>query len=183
MIYPLTTGKSEEHFKLRTLESVWIRGRLTMWGRWAAFSKNPSAAGMFNQLLEEPTITKKALKDAMKRMHKSGISKESLLMFLDEFKDKKTLSSMWFCTDAEGGDMDKVICEVMNADAGLLDVLKQHYVYKKSNFCIANEMNNRHPYLSLSTCKRRVDAWLSVAEFMLYRPMCDAFGRSYHYYK
>lgn len=61
MIYPLTTGKGEEHFKLRTLESVWIRGRLKMWGRWAAFSKVPDAAGMFNQLLEEPTITKKAL--------------------------------------------------------------------------------------------------------------------------
>lgn len=183
MIYPLTTGKSEEHFKLRTLESVWIRGRLTMWGRWAAFSKTPSAAGMFNQLLEEPTITKKALKDAMKRMRTSGLPKETLLMFLEEFKDKKTLSSMWFCTDAEGGKMDGVICEVMSADAGLLDVLKERYVYKKSNFCIANEMNDRHPDLSLSTCRRRVDAWLSVAEFMLYRPMCDEFGRNYHYGK
>jgi len=89
VIYPLTTGKGEEHLKLRTLESVWIRGRLKMWGRWAAFSKVPDAAGMFNQLLEEPTITKKALKDAMKRMRTSGLSKETLLMFLEEFKDKR----------------------------------------------------------------------------------------------
>ncbi len=181
MIYPLTTGKSEEHFKLRTLESVWIRGRLTMWGRWAAFSKTPSAAGMFNQLLEESTITKKALKDALKRMRKSGISKESLLMFLDEFKDKKTLSSMWFCTDAEGGDMDKVICEVMNADAGLLDILKQHYVYKKSKHEIALELCQKDGRYCLRTYQDRVTAWLCVAEFMLYRPMCDKFDRKYHY--
>ncbi|MBP6121070.1 DUF1133 family protein [Providencia sp.] len=181
MIYPLTTGKSEEHFKLRTLESVWIRGRLTMWGRWAAFSKNPSAAGMFNQLLEEPTITKKALKDAMKRMRTSGLSKETLLMFLEEFRDKKTLSSMWFCSDTEGGKMDGVICEVMNADVGLLDVLKQHYVYKKSKHEIALELCEKDGRYCLRTYQDRVKAWLNVAEFMLYRPMCDEFDRKYHY--
>ncbi|WP_239996098.1 DUF1133 family protein [Proteus penneri] len=96
MIYPLTVGKGEEHLKLRTLESVWIRGRLKMWGRWAAFSKAPSATSMFNQLLEEPTITKKALRDAINRMHTSGLSKETLLMFLEEFKDKKHLAVCGF---------------------------------------------------------------------------------------
>ncbi|WOO49463.1 DUF1133 family protein [Hafnia alvei] len=181
MIYPLTVGKGEEHLKLRTLESVWIRGRLKMWGRWAAFSKAPSATSMFNQLLEEPTITKKALKDAINRMHTSGLSKETLLMFLDEFKDKKTLSSMWFCSDTEGGEMDKVICEVMNADAGLLNILKQHYVYKKSKHEIALELCEKDGRYCLRTYQDRVKAWLNVAEFMLYRPMCDRFDREYHY--
>lgn len=181
MIYPLTVGKGEEHLKLRTLESVWIRGRLKMWGRWAAFSKAPSATSMFNQLLEEPTITKKALRDAINRMHTSGLSKETLLMFLDEFKDKKTLSSMWFCSDTEGGEMDKVICEVMNADAGLLNILKQHYVYKKSKHEIALELCEKDGRYCLRTYQDRVKAWLNVAEFMLYRPMCDRFDREYHY--
>lgn len=181
MIYPLTVGKGEEHLKLRTLESVWIRGRLKMWGRWAAFSKAPSATSMFNQLLEEPIITKKALKDAINRMHTSGLSKETLLMFLEEFKDKKTLSSMWFCSDTEGGEMDKVICEVMNADAGLLNILKQHYVYKKSKHEIALELCEKDGRYCLRTYQDRVKAWLNVAEFMLYRPMCDRFDREYHY--
>ncbi|MFU9124124.1 DUF1133 family protein [Proteus vulgaris] len=181
MIYPLTVGKGEEHLKLRTLESMWIRGRLKMWGRWAAFSKAPSATSMFNQLLEEPTITKKALRDAINRMHTSGLSKETLLMFLEEFKDKKTLSSMWFCSDTEGGEMDKVICEVMNADAGLLNILKQHYVYKKSKHEIALELCEKDGRYCLRTYQDRVKAWLNVAEFMLYRPMCDRFDREYHY--
>ncbi|MEZ2685193.1 DUF1133 family protein [Proteus vulgaris] len=181
MIYPLTVGKSEEHLKLRTLESVWIRGRLRMWGRWAAFSKIPSATSMFNQLLEEPTITKKSLKDAINRMYTSGLSKETLLMFLEEFKDKKTLSSMWFCSDTEGSEMDKVICEVMNADAGLLSILKQHYVYKKSKHEIALELCEKDGRYCLRTYQDRVKAWLNVAEFMLYRPMCDRFDREYHY--
>lgn len=181
MIYPLTVGKSEEHLKLRTLESVWIRGRLKMWGRWAAFSKAPSATSMFNQLLEEPIITKKSLKDAINRMYASGLSKETLLMFLEEFKDKKTLSSMWFCSDTEGGEMDKVICEVMNADAGLLNILKQHYVYKKSKHEIALELCEKDGSYCLRTYQDRVKAWLNVAEFMLYRPMCDRFDREYHY--
>lgn len=181
MIYPLTVGKGEEHFKLRTLESVWIRGRLKMWGRWAAFSKVPSATSMFNQLLEEPTITKKALKDAINRMQTTGLSKETLLMFLEALKDKKTLSSMWFCSDAEGGEMDKVICEVMNTDGGLLNILKQHYVYKKSKHEIALELCDKDDRYCLRTYQDRVKAWLNVAEFMLYRPMCDRFDREYHY--
>ncbi|WP_114078335.1 DUF1133 family protein, partial [Proteus mirabilis] len=41
MIYPETSGKSGEYLRLRTLESTWIRGRLKMWGCWAAFSKSP----------------------------------------------------------------------------------------------------------------------------------------------
>lgn len=35
MIYPTNTGKSGEHLRLTTLESVWIQGKLRMWGRWS----------------------------------------------------------------------------------------------------------------------------------------------------
>lgn len=181
MIYPETSGKSGEHLRLRTLESTWIRGRLTMWGCWAAFSRSPQAAGIFQRLLSDPKITKKALKDAMRRMKKSGLSEETLQLFLDEYKDKKTLSNMWFCSDIEGGKMDKVICAVFEKEQGLLEILKQHYVYKKSYFGIALELHEKHPSMSLSTYRRRVKTWLSIAEFMLYWPMCDEFDRDYHY--
>lgn len=36
MIYPTNTGKSGEHLRLTTLESVWIQGKLRMWGRRAS---------------------------------------------------------------------------------------------------------------------------------------------------
>lgn len=35
MIYPEITGKSGEHLRLKTLEAVWIQGKLRMWGRWS----------------------------------------------------------------------------------------------------------------------------------------------------
>ncbi|EIO2238606.1 DUF1133 family protein, partial [Escherichia coli] len=35
MIYPEITGKSGEHLRLKTLESVWLQGKLRMWGRWS----------------------------------------------------------------------------------------------------------------------------------------------------
>lgn len=181
MIYPETSGKSGEHLRLRTLESTWIRGRLTMWGCWSAFSKSPKAAGIFQRLLAEPKITKKALKDAMRRMKKEGLSEETLQLFLEEYKDKKTLSNMWFCSDIEGGKMDKVIGAVFAREQGLLNVLKQHYIYKKSYYALALELHESKPSISLSTCRRRIKAWLSIAEFMLYRPMCDEFDRGYHY--
>ncbi|GHB90099.1 DUF1133 family protein [Providencia stuartii] len=181
MIYPETSGKSGEYLRLRTLESTWIRGRLTMWGRWAAFSKSPQAAGIFQRLLSDPKITKKALKDAMRRMKKEGLSEETLRLFLDEYQEKKTLSNMWFCSDIEGGKMDKVICAIMSDDEGLKNILKEHYVYKKSKHEIALELCEKEGRYCLRTYQDRVKAWLSVAEFMLYRPMCDEFDRKYHY--
>ncbi|WP_337137000.1 DUF1133 family protein [Morganella morganii] len=181
MIYPETCGKSDEHLRLRTLESTWIRGKLKMWGRWAAFSTQPEAAGIFNRLLSGAVISQKALKEAIKKMQTTGLSAEHLQLFLEEFADKKSLSSMWFCTDAEGGRMDKVICAVFENNPALLGIIKQHYVYKKSRYRIADELSERHPEKSLSTYRRRVAAWLSVAEYMLYLPMCDEFDHKGHY--
>ena len=181
MIYPETSGKSGEYLRLRTLESTWIRGRLKMWGCWAAFSKSPQAAGIFQRLLSDPKITKKALNDAMRRMKKSGLSEETLQLFLEEYQYKKTLSNMWFCSDIEGGKIDKVICATMVDDEGLKNILKEHYVYKKSRHKIALELYKREGHYCLRTYQDRVNAWLNVAEFMLYRPMCDEFDKKYHY--
>ena len=35
MIYPTNTGKSGEHLRLTTLESVWIQGKTAHVGRWS----------------------------------------------------------------------------------------------------------------------------------------------------
>lgn len=50
MIYPTNIGKSGEHLRLATLESVWIQGKLRMWGRWSYIGCGRSG-NMFNQLL------------------------------------------------------------------------------------------------------------------------------------
>ncbi|PHM36608.1 DUF1133 family protein [Xenorhabdus innexi] len=49
--------------------------------------------------------------------------------------------------------------------------MAQHSFIKISNDTL------RRPETSLSTCRRRVENWLRVAEFMLYRPMCDELER------
>ncbi|MBI6548226.1 DUF1133 family protein [Xenorhabdus lircayensis] len=181
MIYPVTCGKGEEHLRLRTLESVWIQGRLKMWGRWSVFSQSPQAAGIFSRLLADPVITKKSLQVALKKMQQAGISKQELLLFFEEMKEKQAISSLIFCTDTEGLKMNYVIGQVFKNYKGLLNIIKELYCYKKSKYKIAVEMSERHPEISLRTCQNRVNAWLGVAEFMLYRPMCDEFERNYHY--
>ncbi|MFV7529510.1 DUF1133 family protein [Enterobacter mori] len=41
---------------------------------------------------------------------------------------------------------------------------------------VNNELNAKHPDWTLITCRRRIDAWVSLAESILYAPLCDAFG-------
>jgi hypothetical protein len=41
---------------------------------------------------------------------------------------------------------------------------------------MANELNAKHPDWTLITCRRRIDTWVSLAESILYAPLCDAFG-------
>ncbi|EOU7596348.1 DUF1133 family protein, partial [Shigella sonnei] len=50
MIYPTNTGKSGEHLRLTTLESVWIQGKLRMWGRWS-YIGGGKTGNMFNLML------------------------------------------------------------------------------------------------------------------------------------
>ncbi|WP_154052105.1 DUF1133 family protein, partial [Enterobacter hormaechei] len=50
MINPSEVGKSGEMVRLRTLESIWIQGKLRMWGRWS-YIGGGSGGNMFNHLL------------------------------------------------------------------------------------------------------------------------------------
>lgn len=78
MIYPSTTGKAGELARLRTLESVWIQGKLKMWGRWSTFSDMPEQGSMFKRLLARNVITQDELSSAIKKLRKSGCSSQEL---------------------------------------------------------------------------------------------------------
>ncbi|MCZ5770857.1 DUF1133 family protein [Escherichia coli] len=41
---------------------------------------------------------------------------------------------------------------------------------------MAELLNDSHPEWCYATCRNRIDAWLKMAEFMLYLPMRDAFS-------
>ena len=177
MIHAAEVGKAGEHARLRTLESVWIQGKLRMWGRWS-YIGGGSAGNMFNQLLTSKTVSKTAINEALRRMKKAGISKPELEAFLREMLAGKNKSSLAFCSDEEGLKIDGVISAVLTSQrhVGLLGVLAQRYRWQKSKRQMAEELQEQHPDWSYMTCRRRVDMWLSLAESMLYRPMCDAFG-------
>lgn len=177
MINPSEVGKSGEMARLRTLESVWIQGKLRMWGRWS-FIGDGSGGNMFNQLLASGKITKTAINDALRRMKKSGLTKPELEAFFREIIDGKNKTGISFCSDDEGVCIDGVIAAVLisNGHNGLFDVLLDRYRYRKSKRLMAEQLQKRHPEWCYMTCRRRIDSWLSLAEFMLYAPMCDAFG-------
>lgn len=177
MINPSEVGKSGEMARLRTLESVWVQGKLRMWGRWS-FIGGGSGGNMFNQLLASGKITKTAINDALRRMKKSGLTKPELEAFFREILDGKNKTGIAFCSDDEGVCIDGVIAAVLisNGHNGLFDVLLDRYRYRKSKRLMAEQLQKRHPEWCYMTCRRRIDSWLSLAEFMLYAPMCDAFG-------
>lgn len=81
MIYPEITGKSGEHLRLKTLEAVWIQGKLRMWGRWS-YIGGGKTGNMFNQLLTSKKLTKTAINEALRRMKKAGLDKPELEAFL-----------------------------------------------------------------------------------------------------
>lgn len=177
MIHAAEVGKAGEHARLRTLESVWIQGRLRMWGRWS-YIGGGSAGNMFNQLLTSKTVSKSAINETLRRMKKAGISKPELEVFLREMLNGKNKSCLAFCSDDEGLKIDGVISAVLTSQGhdGLLGVLAQRYRWQKSKRQMAEELQERHPDWGYMTCRRRIDMWLSLAESILYRPMCDAFG-------
>lgn len=176
MINPSEVGKSGEMIRLRTLESIWIQGKLRMWGRWSYIGGG--SGNMFNQLLASGKITKTAINDALRRMKKSGITKPDLEAFFREILSGKNKSGLAFCTDDEGLKIDGVLGAVIVSPGhkALYDVLVERYRLRKSKRRIAEELQDKHPEWCFMTCRRRVDAWLSLAESMLYAPMCDAFG-------
>ncbi|MFV8145181.1 DUF1133 family protein [Enterobacter cloacae complex sp.6722787] len=177
MINPSEVGKSGELVRLRTLESIWVQGKLRMWGRWS-YIGGGSGGNMFNQLLASGKITKSAINGALRRMKKSGITKPELEAYLREILDSKNKTGLAFCSDEEGLMIDGVIAAVlMNEEyRGLYGVIVDRHRLRKSKLQMAKELNSKHPDWTLITCRRRIDTWVSLAESILYAPLCDAFA-------
>jgi hypothetical protein len=137
MINPSEVGKSGEMVRLRTLESIWVQGKLRMWGRWS-YIGGGSGGNMFNQLASGK-ITKTAINDALRRMKKSGITKPELEAYLREILDSKNKSGLAFCSDEEGLKVDGVIASVlMNDDY-------RHFMASSSTVTVCVRANCRWP--------------------------------------
>lgn len=178
MIYPDTTGLPSGALELNAIERIWIQGRLKMWGRWASYSTNPRVKGIIGNLIQGKTITRAAIKDAMLRLQRAGLEKGQLFEFFQAMQKKQAISSLVFCTDAEGLKMDRVILDTLSNSPGLKQLVIRRYCYKLTPNALADRMYDNHPELSLSTCRRRIDIWLKSAEIMLYAPMIAAFERN-----
>lgn len=177
MIYPTNTGKSGEHLRLSTLESVWTQGKLRMWGRWSYIGSGKTG-NMFNQLLTSKKLTKTAINEALRRMKKVGLDKPELEAFLRDMINGKQKSWLAHCTDSEALIIDRVIGEVMAAHPGLLNVLSQRYMGRgMSKRRMAELLNEQCPEWCFSTCEKRIANWLAVAEYMLYLPMHESFAQ------
>lgn len=177
MINPSEVGKSGEMVRLRTLESIWIQGKLRMWGRWS-YIGGGSGGNMFNQLLASGKITKTAINEALRRMKKAGISKPELEAFFREILEGKNKSGLAFCTDEEAMVVNSVLSEILirSGNKRLYDLIEERYIKRLSKKAMARDLNEKHPEWCLRTCESRIDVWLNFAESMLYAPMCDAFG-------
>ena len=177
MINPSEVGKNGEMLRLRTLESIWIQGKLRMWGRWS-YIGGGSGGDMFNQLLASGKITKKAINEALRRMKKAGISKPELEAFFREILGGKNKSGLAFCTDEEAMVVNSVLSEILirSGNKRLYDLIEDRYIKRFSKKAMARDLNEKHPEWCLRTCESRIDVWLNFAESMLYAPMCDAFG-------
>ncbi|CAH6018713.1 hypothetical protein AI3057V1_1445 [Citrobacter freundii] len=177
MINPSEVGKNGEMVRLRTLESIWIQGKLRMWGRWS-YVGGGAGGNMFNQLLASGKITKTAINEALRRMKKAGISKPELEAFFREILEGKNKSSLAFCTDDEAMVINSVLSEILirSGNKRLYDLIEDRYIKRLSKKAMARDLNEKHPEWCLRTCESRIDVWLNFAESMLYAPMCDAFG-------
>lgn len=177
MINPSEIGKTGEMVRLRTLESIWVQGKLRMWGRWS-YIGGGSGGNMFNQLLASGKITKTAIKEALRRMKKAGISKPELEAFFKEIQEGQNKSGLAFCTDEEALTINAVLSDVLvqSGHKNLYALIEDRYIKRLSKKAMARDLNKKHPEWCLRTCESRIDVWLNVAESMLYEPMCDAFG-------
>lgn len=177
MINPSEIGKTGEMVRLRTLESIWVQGKLRMWGRWS-YIGGGSGGNMFNQLLASGKITKTAIKEALRRMKKAGISKPELEAFFKEIQEGQNKSGLAFCTDEEALTINAVLSNVLvqSGHKNLYALIEDRYIKRLSKKAMARDLNKKHPEWCLRTCESRIDVWLNVAESMLYKPMCDAFG-------
>ncbi|MBW5818889.1 DUF1133 family protein [Yersinia kristensenii] len=176
MIYPDSLGVvNAQEMRLRTLESIWIQGKLRMWGRWSYIGEG-KAGNMFNHLLATQKITKTAIKEALRRIKKAGISKPELESFLQDMMNSKQKSYLAHCTDTEALIIDRVIGGVLKEHPDLIYLLHQRYDGRgMSKLKMAEILKEVHPEWSIVTCRRRIDQWLGIAEYMLYMPMRYAF--------
>lgn len=178
MIYPTACGKPDtQELHLHTLELIFLRGKLKMWGRWSRIAKTTGATGVLSRLLSKQQITKTALNAAVRQMKKAGISKDDLFGIFGDINNLKAHSSLIYCTDTEALLVDSIIGSTLNGTPGLVDIIHQHYIFKQSRYSIAEEMAKAHPEISFSTCRRRIDVWMNAAEYMLYQPLSDAFEK------
>lgn len=136
MINPSEVGKAGEMVRLKTLEAIWIQGKLRMWGRWS-YIGGGSGGNMFNQLLASGKVTKTAINEALRRMKKSGISKPELEAFFREILAGKNKSGLAFCTDDEGLLIDKVLGAVLitGGHKELYHLLVDHYRLLADELC------------------------------------------------
>ncbi|MEN4667594.1 DUF1133 family protein [Pantoea agglomerans] len=162
-------------FHLKTLESVWLQGKLKMWGRWSVIDTCPEAPDMFKKLLKKYVVTRNDLSNVLRKIQRMGCATESLTGWIKNMLEESRHSSLVFCTDDEALRMDRVIATVFINHQPLRRIIERHYRDRVSQRELAEEMNENHPELSYSTCRRRISKWLSVAEYMLYQPMNDAF--------
>jgi hypothetical protein len=179
MIYPSTTGKADgKEIRLRGLESVWIQGKLKMWGRWSHVRIAGDAAGnMFHRLLANQKVTKTTIEQTLRRLGKAGVSKSELADYFCELMVRHK-SRLAFCTDSEALLIDRVVGEVLADFPGLIRLLHQRYKGRGESLrAIAESLHESHPEISISTCRRRIEMQLSLAESMLYLPMNAAFER------
>ncbi|EJM3643989.1 DUF1133 family protein [Salmonella enterica] len=175
MIYPVTTGKPGEMLRLTTLETLWVQGKLRMWGRWS-YIGNGHPGNIFNQLLVSKKITRTGARDALRLLKKSGTTRPELEQFLREILNGKQKSYLAYCTDSEALIIDRVIGEVLADHPALKALLHQRYEGRgMSKRKMAKLLNERHPDWCYATCRNRIDNWLKLAEFMLCLPMRDAF--------
>lgn len=108
MINPSETGSAGEMLRLRTLESVWVQGKLRMWGRWSYIGR-ARVGSMFNQLLTGRVITPSDISGVLRRMQDAGLSEPELETFFEELLRGKSRSPLAFCTDEEGLAIDRVL--------------------------------------------------------------------------
>lgn len=176
MIYPSTCGKADgKDIRLRTLEGVWIQGKLRMWGRWSYIGQG-KAGNMFNQLLSSGKVTKTALNQALYYLKRAGLNESELSLYLNDLLQARQKSSLAYCTDTEALLIDKVVGATLHEEPRLLYVIHERYYGRgKSKKQMAKEYNKAHPDWCLRTCESRIDTWLSLAEYLLYWPMSEAF--------
>ncbi|XUK74068.1 hypothetical protein ABMA09_14090 [Erwinia rhapontici] len=132
---------------------------------------------MFKSMLKRNRVTPEDLKKAIAKLRKSGCTSQELEHWMSQLQQESALSSLVFCTDEEGACMDRVISATLHNYPGLMTIIKLRYQGRgKSKSYIARELNDVRPEWSFKTCQRRVDSWLSAAEYSLYLPMNDAFN-------